>query len=207
MEEERRDFTEEELKEIRRRRRVIKKKRMEKKKALQNKRMRALLDDEEKAELVESSEQRCVRLYAKGKKKMGFAPHMYHREDEADMYRQAAELFGETAGYEDSDALREECLTKAKENRTLYIEETYALIKEQLARAKTLVDCQKIRDRINAIADFKDVESESRVCDEIEERLLKRERNKKILKIFLSGVVLFALILVIVYIQGTLHLL
>lgn len=200
------ELTEEELKEIRRRKRALRKKRLEKKKALEQLRMRSLLEEEEKSEPAETPEERRARLYTKGKKKMGFAPHMYRREDQADMYRQAAELFGETAGYEDSDALREECRAKAKENRALYIEETYALIGEQLAKAKTMVDCHKTRENINAIADFKDVEAQRKACDDLEERLLKKERNEKFLKIFAAGAVLVAVIVVIIYVQGTIKL-
>ena len=201
--EEQRALTEEEEKEIRRRRRALKKKRMEKKKAQEQKRMRALLDDEAKPELVETPGQRQQRLYARAQKKMSFAPHMYRREDQADMYRQAAELFGEAAGYEEADALREECRERAKEHRALYIEETYALINEQLAQAKTLVDCHKMRKNINAIADFKEVEAQRRACDDLEQRLLRRERNQKILKIFAAAVVCVAAAVVIIYIQGT----
>lgn len=203
--EEQQNFTEEELKEIRRRKRALKKKRMAKKKAREQMRMRALLDDEEKPELVETPGERRARLYAKAQKKMRFAPHMYHREDQADMYRQAAELFGETAGFEESDALREECQKKAKEHRALYIEETAALVSEQLSRAETLSDCYKIQENINAIADYKDLSQEQRACDALEQKLLRRARNQKILKIFLSGVVLLALVVVIVYVQGTIQ--
>lgn len=201
--ENKKDLTEEELKEIRRRKRALRKKRLEKKKALEQLRMRSLLDEEEKSEPPETAEERCRRLYTKAKKKMGFAPHMYRREDQADMYRQAAELFGEAAGYEEADALREECRERAKEHRALYIEETYALINEQLAQAKTLVDCHKMRKNINAIADFKDVEAQRRACDDLEQRLLRRERNQKILKIFAAAVVCVAAAVVIIYIQGT----
>ena len=204
--EDKKNLTEEELKELRRRKRALRKKRMEKKKALEQMRMCSLLDEEEKSGPVETLEERRTRLYAKARKKMSFAPHMYRREDQADMYRQAAELFGETAGYEESDALREKCQKKAKEKRALYIEETYALIGEQLAKAKTLVDCQKVRENINAIADFKDVEGQRRACDDLEQRLLKKERNKKIFKIFAAGVVLVAVVVVIIYIQGTVKL-
>lgn len=198
------DFTEEELKEIKRRKQALRKKRVAKRKEMKEKRMRALLEDDEIAELVESPEERCERLYAKGQKKMTFAPHMYRREDQADMYRQAAELFGETAGYEESDALREECLAKAKEHRTLYIEETYALIKKQLASAETLADCHKLQENIHAIADYRDVEAERQACDEIEQRLLMKERNQKIMKMLLLAVVFLGLLFVIVYVQGIL---
>lgn len=201
--EQQKDLTEEELKEVRRRKRALKKKRMEKKKAREQLRMRALLDDEEKPELVETPEERCSRLYAKAQKKMGFAPHMYRREDQADMYRQAAELFGEVAGYESADELREECQRKAKEHRELYIEETYACINGQLADAKTLAACHKLRENINAIADFRDVEDMRRACDDIERRLIKKERIRNFLKIFAVAVVIVAVVIVIIYIQGT----
>lgn len=195
-------FSEEELKEIRRRRRVLKKRRMEKKKARQRMRMQALLEDEEAVAAVEAPEVRRERLYAKAQKKMRFAPHMYRREDQADMYRQAAELFGEVAGYEEADVLRAECLREAEANRKLYVEETYNLTKELLAGAKTFVDCRKIRENLHAIEDFKDVQEMQEECRHIEQRLEKRQRNKKILKYFLIGVVILAVFIVILYIQG-----
>lgn len=198
-------FTEEELKEIRRRRRALKKRRMEKKKARQQMRMRALLEDEEAVAVIEAPEVRRGRLYAKAQKKMRFAPHMYRREDQADMYRQAAELFGETAGYEEADALRAECLREAEASRKLYIEETYSLAKEQLAKAKTFVDCQKIRENLHAIADFKDVAAMQEECGRLEQKLERKHRSKKILKYFFIGVVILAVLIVILYIQGILQ--
>ena len=203
--EEQRALTEEEEKEIRRRRRALKKKRMEKKKAQEQKRMRALLDDEAKPELVETPGQRQQRLYARAQKKMSFAPHMYRREDQADMYRQAAELFRETGEYEDAEELLKVCRKKAKKHRPLYIEETYARINEQLAGAKTRVDCQKLRENIEAIADYKDMEEMRRSCDALEQRLLKKERIEKFLKIFLSAVVLLVLVAVIIYVEESIH--
>lgn len=194
-------LSEDELKELRRRRRILKKKRMEKKKARKEMHIRALIDDDE-AVVAEAPEVRQERLYAKAQKKLRFAPHMYRREDKADMYRQAAELFGETAGYENADMLREECLREAEEHRKLYIEETYALVEEQLARAKTLGDCQKIRENLTAIADFKDVGAFQTKCEQLEQQLLKRQKNKKVLKYFLAGVVILLVLFVIFYMQG-----
>lgn len=201
--EEQKELTEEELKELKRRKRALRKKRMERKKAREQMRVRSLLDDEERPHLVESPEERCKRLYDRARKKMSFAAHMYRREDQADMFRQAAELFGEVPGYEEADALREKCQRKAKEHRELYIEETYARIEKQLAGAKTLVDCQKIREGISAIADFKDMEDMRRACDALEQRIVKKEQMKKILKFLLTAVVIVAAVIVIVYIEST----
>lgn len=197
-------LSEEELKEIRRKRRALKKKRMEKKKARQDKRIRALIEDEEKNLPAETPEVRQKRLYTKAQKKMRFAPHMYRREDQADMYRQAAELFGETAGYENADMLREGCLRKAEEHRKLYIEETYSLIEKQLAKARTQIDCQKIRENLNAIADFRDVTAFRTACEQLERQIVKKQQNKKYLKYLLTGVVILAILFVILYIWGTL---
>lgn len=196
-------FTEEELKEIRRRKKALKRKRMEKKKAREEQRLRALLEDEETAAIVETPEERQERLYEKAKKKMGFAPHMYRREDQADMYRQAAELFAKTAGYEQADELHEECLRQAKVHRELFVTETYELVREQLTKAKTFSDCRKIREKLAAIADFKDVSEQEQACARIESQLEKRLQGKKFLKILIAGVVILAVIFVIVYVQQT----
>lgn len=196
-------FTEEELKEIRRRKRALKKKRLAKKKAREEKRMRALLEDEELATLVETPEERQERLYEKAKKKMGFAPHMYRRVDQADMYRQAADLFAKTAGYEQADELREECKTQADICHGLYVEETFELVKGQLEKAKTSTDCQKIRENLDAVRDFRDVSEQEQACARIEQQIAKKLREKKMLKIFAAGVVILVIIFVIIYVQQT----
>ena len=196
-------FTEEELKEIRRRKKALKRKRMEKKKAREEQRLRALLEDEETAAIVETPEERQERLYEKAKKKMGFAPHMYRREDQADMYRQAAELFAKTAGYEQADELHEECLRQAKVYRELFVTETYELVREQLTKAKTFSYCRKIREKLAAIADFKDVSEQEQAGARSESQLEKRLQGKKFLKILIAGVVILAVIFVIVYAQQT----
>ena len=196
-------FTEEELKEIQRRKKALKKKRLEKKKAREAEKLRALLEDEETAAIVETPEERQTRLYEKAKKKMSFAPHMYRREDQADMYRQAAELFAKTVGYEQADELCAECKQQAEHCRELYVEETYAQIEEQLANAKTVNDCRKIREKLAAIADRKDVSAQEQACLQLEQKFERKLRNKKIWKISIAGVVILALIFVIIYVQHT----
>lgn len=196
-------FTEEELKEIQRRKKALKKKRLEKKKAREAEKLRALLEDEETAAIVETPEERQTRLYEKAKKKMSFAPHMYRREDQADMYRQAAELFAKTVGYEQADELCVECKQQAERCRELYVEETYAQIEEQLANAKTANDCRKIREKLAAIADRKDVSAQEQACLQLEQKFERKLRNKKIWKISIAGVVILALIFVIIYVQHT----
>lgn len=197
------EFTEEELKEIQRRKKALKKKQREKKKAREAEKLRVLLEDEETAAIVETPEERQTRLYEKAKKKMSFAPHMYRREDQADMYRQAAELFAKTKGYEQSDELCEACRQQAEHYRSLYVEETYVLIREQLANAKTLNDCRKIRENLAAIADHKDVSAEAQVCAQLERRIERKLRNKKIGKIVVAVAVILVVLFVFVYIQQT----
>ena len=194
-------LTEEELKELRRRKKAQKKKLLEKKKAMDEEKLRALLEDEEAAAVVETPEERRIRLYAKAQKKMSFAPHMYRREDQADMYRQAAELFAKTEGYEQAEQLCTECRKEAQRYRALYVEETYELVQEQLTQAKTDRDCFKIREKLASIADFKDVSALSEACAQIEHKLEKKQRNGKIVKICVVGVVILALLFVVYYIQ------
>lgn len=197
------ELTEEERKELRRRRRALKKKRMEKKKALEEARVRALLEDEEVAAIVETEEERLLRLYTRGQKKMRFAPHMYRREDQADMYRQATELFAKVPGYEQADAFCETCRQQAKEYRALYVAETCAQIQTQLTQARTLAACQKIKEKLDAIEALHDVSKERAACDALEQRLLKKQKNKKIFKYFCFAVVILVFLFVLFYIQTT----
>ena len=152
-------------------------------------------------ELIEEELKETQRLYEKAKKKMSFAPHMYRREDQADMYRQAAELFAKTEGYEQADELCKECRQQAKHCRKLYVEETYALTVEQLGNAKTLNDCRKIRENLASIADQKDVSAEEQACAQLEQRFERKLRNRKLWKIFFAVVVILAIIFVIVYVH------
>lgn len=198
-------FTEEELREIRRRKRALKKKRLEKKKAREEERLRALLEDEEVTAIVETPEERQVRLYTRAQKKMSFAPHMYCREDQADMYCQAAELFAKVSGFEQADVLCEECREQAKRHRELYMTEMNERISERLKTAMTLSDCEKIRADLQAIADECDVSAQAADCARIEAQITKKLRNRKIIKIFLAGVVILAVLIVIIYIQNLLQ--
>lgn len=195
-------FTEEELEEIRRRKRALKKKRMEKKRAREEEKLRALLEDEEVAAIVETPEERLERIYGRARKKMSFAPHMYHREDQADMYRQAAELFAMVEGYEQADELREECHKQAQLHREMYVAETYERVNEQLTRAQTLSECEKIKADLQAIAEACDVSAQTKACLDIEAQIVKKQRNKKMFKYLMAGVVILAVSIVIIYIQN-----
>ena len=62
-----------------------------------------------------------------------------------------------------------------------------------------------MRKNIEAIADYKDMEEMRRSCDALEQRLLKKERIEKFLKIFLSAVVLLVLVAVIIYVEESIH--
>lgn len=192
----------EEEKELRRRKRVLKKKRLEKKRAREEARVRALLEDEESAAVVvETEEERQLRLYTRGRKKLRFAPHMYRREDQADMYRQAAELFAKTPGYEDADILCGECTKQAEVYRKLYVEETCAQVQADLPLARTFTDCRKIGEKLNAIAEEADVSKECAQLGALEQKLLKKQKQKKIFTFLFIAVVILA-ILSILYIQS-----
>ncbi len=197
------ELSEEERKELRRRRKALKRKRLEKKKQQETRRIRALLaEDEELVSVAETPEERQARLYAKAQKKMGFAPHMYQRLDQSDMYRQASELFAKTPGYGQSDELREECSRLARERMDQYAAETASLVRERLPQAKTIHDCEKLRGRLSSMAGYPEAEGLDRECIEAERRIEKKLRQKKIINFLCLTVVLAAVIIVIVNIKN-----
>lgn len=191
----------EEEKELRKRKRALKKKRLEKKREREEARLRELLEDEEETAPAETEEERQLRFYTRGKKKLRFAPHMYRREDQADMYRQAAELFAKTPGYEDADVLCGECTKQAEAYRKLYVEETCAQVQADLPLARTFTDCWKIGEKLNAIAEETDVSKERAQLGALEQRLRKKQKQKKIFTFLFIAVVILA-ILFILYIQS-----
>jgi hypothetical protein len=195
-------LTEEELKEVRRRKRALKKKRLAQKKARDEQKLRALLEDDEVEQLVETPEERTARLYEKAKKKMSFAPNMYHREDQADMYRQAAELFGKTAGYEQSDELGEECRRLAGEHRELYLSETLQWCEEQIDCAASLNDCRKIQEKLTAIADYRDVKDLQQRLSLRQRRLETGIKRKKFFNVCLVIVVLALIAAAVFFVQS-----
>jgi hypothetical protein len=195
-------LTEEELKEVRRRKRALKKKRLAQKKARDEQRLRALLEDDEVEQLVETPEERTARLYEKAKKKMTFAPNMFHREDQADMYRQAAELFAKTAGYEQSDELGEECRQQAQSHRELYLAETYEWCEGQIPAAATLTECRKIEEKLDAIADYRDVAAFRQSLADRKNWVEKKIKRRKALKVCLAVVVLLVIAAAVFYVQS-----
>lgn len=156
------------------------------------------LDEEE---ITETPEERAVRLYEKAKKKMGFAPNMYRREDQSDMYRQAADLFGQLEGYEESGQLGELCQTKAAELWQLYVTETCDHVKEQLAVAKTLIQCQRIRDELETISADRDVSDLLEACAALEQKIQKKQTLKRLIKILMGIVVILVIAIAFYFIQ------
>lgn len=185
---------------------LIKKKRAEKAKA-RTKDQAVIqdleLDDEE---VTETSEERSARLYEKAKRKMGFAPNMYRREDQSDMYRQAADLFGQLGDYEESGKMREICEARAAELWQLYLTETCDHAKEKLAEAKTLIQCRKVRDQLEMIAEDRDVSDLLAECRVLERKMEKKKTIKKAISIIIGVVVILVIAFAFYFIQRSIRL-
>lgn len=159
------------------------------------------LDDDDVDEELISEEDRKEHLYHKANKRMGFAPHMYRREDQADMYRQAAELFGQIPGYEQADELRKECLTQADIHRKLYIKETAELAQKAVSEASNLYSCNRAQNFIDAIAGECDLSALQQQLDGKVQKQMRKIKRISFLKKLAIVVVLLAIIIVIFYIK------
>lgn len=158
-------------------------------------------DEDADGELI-PEESMQEHLYNKANKRMGFAPHMYRREDQADMYRQAAELFGQVPGFEQADELREECLKEADRYRNLYIKEASELAQKVVLEASDLYSCSKAQNLIDAISAECDLSS---LQEQLDGKIKKQQRKAKwinYLKKIAIVVAILAIIIVIVYVRA-----
>lgn len=158
-------------------------------------------DEDADGELI-PEESMQEHLYNKANKRMSFAPHMYRREDQADMYRQAAELFGQVQGFEQADELREACLMQADQYRKLYIKEASELARKAVLEASDLYSCNKAQRFVDAISAECDLSS---LQEQLDGKIKKQQRKIKrinFLKKIAIVVAILAIIIVIVYVRA-----